>query len=71
MAEQIWLHDHYLNYDEADYVGIEYLRDQLSEEEVKVFFDQAYEHGKAEFEDNQEHNFSIVYEDGDYKLVSR
>lgn len=71
MAENIWLHDHYLNYNEADYVGIEYLRDQLTEDEVKVFFDQAYEHGKADFEDNQEHRFSIVYEGSDYTLQAR
>lgn len=71
MAEQIWLHDHYLNYNEADYNGVEYLRDRLSEEEVKVFFDQAYDRGKAEFEDNQGHNFSIIYEDGEFTLQAR
>lgn len=69
--QRVWIHGYYINYDEADYDGIKYLRDELSTEEAKVFFEQAYAKGEAQFEDRYNKQFTIVYKNSDYTLYHR
>lgn len=69
--ERIWLHGYYMNYAETDYDGVKYLRDNLSTDEAKVFFVQAYEHDEAQFEDEYDRQFTLKYENSDYTLYRR
>lgn len=69
--KKLSIHGYSLNYDYADYDGVRYLYDQLSADESKVFFKQAYEHGEAQFEDRYKKNFSITYKGGEYTLHRR
>ncbi|HEY4523358.1 MAG TPA: hypothetical protein VJK04_00600 [Candidatus Paceibacterota bacterium] len=69
--QRLWLHGYYMNYDEADYDGVKYLRDDLATDEAKVFFMQAYAQGEAQFEDDYDRQFSLKYENSDYTLYRR
>jgi hypothetical protein len=61
-----------VNYNEECRNGVNYLRNDLQREEAIVFFDQARLKGKAEFEDEMENNYTLVYNrDGTYTLVFR
>lgn len=51
--------------------GVRYLRDDLSYDEVRVFFDQARLKGSAAFEDDQERQFTLLHRGSVYTLVRR
>ena len=72
MAEKITIHSVFpLSYEEDAIHGMHYLRDHISYEEAKVFFEQAKYHGSAQFEDRQDRNYKLIYEDGGYRLERR
>lgn len=58
-------------FEEDAHNGIRYLRDNLDYKEAKVFFDQARQHGSAEFEDHENRQFTLLHQDGAYTLVRR
>ena len=68
--KRIFLDGFYLNYPNTDeaYRVIKYLRDDLSNDETKVFFNQARVKGSAAFEDERERKYRIVYKSGTYSL---
>ncbi len=60
---------HIVSHDESTSHGIYYLMHELDVEEVKVFFDQAYNRGTAIFEDHMGYKFKLIHHGGEYQLV--
>jgi len=71
--KSIKVHGFRVDYDEADYFAIKYLRDDLQYDEAKVFFDQARYKGEAQFEDDREGQWTLQYNrsTGGFLLVKR
>lgn len=64
----------YTVYGEDDTIkGMDYLDHDLQTSEAKVFFDQAFAKGKADFEDDEERQFTLLYDRsaGRYSIVHR
>jgi len=49
--------------------GIRYLRDDLQKEEAKTLFDAARLRGSAEFEDDEDRDWTLMYVRGDNAYV--
>ncbi len=61
-------HDVYYESDEHDIsYGLDYLSN-LSYDEAKVFFDQAYDNGDASFEDSSHYRYALMRVGGEYVL---
>lgn len=58
-------------YEENALAGISYLRDDLDYQEARVFFDQARQRGSANFEDDNDRQYTLSYKNGIYNLVRR
>ena len=60
-------------FDEEMEEAIRYLRDDLQREEAKTLFDAARLRGSAEFEDDRDRDWSIIYNKGEdsYTIFSR
>lgn len=71
MAERTAVHGFWVTYEQNAYDGIKYLRDDLKMEETRVFFDQARVRGSAQFEDDHDRQFTVLYHSGNYTLVRR
>lgn len=71
MPQKTTVHNFTVTYEENALDGVRYLRDDLDENEIKPFFSQAREHGSAEFEDDEDHQFTLLYQGGTYILVRR
>lgn len=68
MAKQL-IHGHTVNFEDDAEPGIYYLTHDLNPEEQKVFFDQAYSHGSAEFENHSGIRFKLVHKNYEYELL--
>lgn len=62
---------HKVYYDDRCASGIRRLRDDLDLNESKVFFNQARSRGSADFEDDQEGQYTLKYQNGAYFLNRR
>lgn len=71
MVTKTTIHGFTVSYEENAADGIRYLRDDLSSRETKVFFDQARREGAAEFEDDDDRQFTLLYQSGYYTLIRR
>ncbi len=71
MASKTTVHGYTVAYEENATEGIAHLRDDLDSSEAGVFFDQARRNGSAPFEDDEDHQFTLIYQDGAYTLVRR
>jgi len=60
---------HIVSHDESVSAGLRYLMYTLNEEEKKVFFTQAFEHGSATFEDHMATKYKLIHNGSEYKLV--
>ena len=58
-------------YEENAAQGASHLRNDLDREEARVFFDQARTKGTAHFEDDEERQYALMYQNGGYVLVRR
>jgi hypothetical protein len=67
------IHGFWLTYEEELRDGVRYLRDDLQYKEAKTIFDAARLDGTAEFEDDQDRDWSLIYnrQDGTYTLIRR
>jgi len=67
------IHGFWLIYEEELRDGVRYLRDDLQYGEAKTIFDAARVDGVAEFEDDQDRDWSLIYnrQDGNYTLIRR
>ena len=71
MTQKRQIHGHWVMFEENAKPGIHYLEYELQAKEALVFFDQAKQHGSAEFEDSYRHNFTLSYYHDGYTLVRR
>jgi Na+-translocating ferredoxin:NAD+ oxidoreductase RnfC subunit len=76
MIQEVWLGYYRLKYEDQETgisYGVQYLQYDLAPEEAKVFFEQAKSTGQAQFEDDNERQYTIKYEYGDnsYTLIKR
>ncbi len=71
MPEKTEVHIFYIDYKENAIEGIRHLRDDLDFNEAKIFFDQARQKGAAEFEDDEDRQYTLIYKAGNYTLVRR
>lgn len=67
------IHGYWLIFEEELRDGVRYLRDDLQQKEAKTLFDAARLTGTAEFEDDQDRDWSLTYnrQDGTYTLIRR
>jgi len=67
------IHGYWLIFEEELRDGVRYLRDDLQQKEAKTIFDAARFDGSAEFEDDQDRDWTLIYnrQDGNYTLVRR
>lgn len=74
MVQKIVIYGYNVKYEKDDNVsrGIQYLRDDLEKEEARVFFDQAKMKGAAQFETDNDEEYTLMYStDGFYTLLRR
>lgn len=71
MPEEVRIHGFRTIYEDNAIEGVRHLRDDLSYDECRVFFDQARLKGSAAFEDDQDRQFTLFYRAGVYTLVRR
>ena len=71
MAQKTTVHGFSVAYEDNAYPGIGHLRDDLDYEEAKVFFNQARSQGSAKLEDDEDRQFTLIYQNGSYTLVRR
>ena len=63
------INGHIVSHDESVKQGIYYLLHQIDAKESKVFFDQAFSHGFAFFEDKIGYNYKLIYHGAEYQLI--
>ena len=75
MLKKELIRDHYVSYESEEkniLYGVRHLKETLSQEEAKVFFDQARQKKSAQFEDKNRYQFTLIYQqEGNYLLLSR
>lgn len=71
MMQKTTIHGFSVSYEDNAAGGISHLRDDLDYNETKVFFDQARARGSAQFEDDEERQFTLTYQNGAYVLIRR
>jgi len=66
------IHGYWVKFDEGVKEGIRYLRDDLQRNEAKTLFEAARLRGEAEFEDDQDRDWTLIYNrDGTFTLIRR
>ncbi len=74
MLQKTYVHEYPLIYENSEKnikYGIHYLKEHLSSEESKVFFKQAHDHESSQFEDTEGINYTLLYQNHSYVLISR
>lgn len=71
MIQKASIHGFPIVYDEKTKAGMEYLRDDLDFTEARVFFDAARAKGSANFEDDNDRQFTLAYQKGVFILMMR
>lgn len=71
MAKTTRIRDKTVTYEENAEEGIKYLRDDLQDEEAAVLFEHAERAGEAQFEDDEDRQFTLLYHKNAYTLVRR
>ena len=66
------IHGYWVKFEEEVKEGIRYLRDDLQRNEAKTLFEAARLRGEAEFEDDQDRDWTLIYNrDGTFTLIRR
>lgn len=60
---------HTVEHDDSVKQGIYYLMHELDAQEQRVFFDEAFSHGSATFEDHMGYKYKLVLHGSEYQLV--
>lgn len=71
MPEKTTIHSHPVTYEKDAYEGVRYLKIDLDFKEAEVFFREARMRGSADFEDDKDRQFTLIYRDGVYTLIRR
>lgn len=65
------IHGHKVSGEDNVVKGMEYLDYRLSYEEAEVFFREARNRGKVQFEDGEHRNYTLTHRGGLYSLTRR
>lgn len=65
------IHGFKITYEDNAQPGADYFQYDLDTNEARVFFDQARLKNSAQFEDDEERQFTLFYQKGNYILVRR
>ena len=71
MAEKTTIYGFSVIYEKNAIEGVHYLRDDLDFQEARVFFEQARLKSFAQFEDDEDRQYTLIYRNGIYNLVRR
>jgi len=71
MPDKTTIHGFPVTHEDNARAGVDHLRDDLSYAEARVFFDQARMRGSAEFEDDEDRQYTLLYQSGTYTLIRR
>jgi len=72
MARKDFIHGFWIVWEDVSRPAIDYLRYDLQQGEVKALFDAARLDGTAEFEDDADRDWTILYNrDGTYTITPR
>lgn len=63
------IHGYRVIYDESTRAAVEHLRSDLQYKEAKTIFDAARINGSAEFEDDEDRDWTLLYNRGDYSYT--
>lgn len=69
MAKRTSIHGFWVNYEDNAHEALKRLRDDLSRDEAKVYFEQARLKGSAQFEDDYDRQFTLFYERGSGSFI--
>ena len=69
MEQKSIIYNHTISHDESVSHGMYYLTREINAEEAKVFFNEAFRHGHAVFEDHMGYKYKLIYSGGEYKLT--
>ena len=58
-----------VSHDDSVSAGMYFLSRQVSMEEAKVFFDEAYNKGYSLFQDHLGYHYKLIHHNGEYQLV--
>ena len=71
MPEKTTIHGFTVTHETNASEGVRHLREDLDFNEARVFFDQARARGSAMFEDDEERQYTLIYQNGAYTMVRR
>ncbi len=71
MIRRIFIHNFPVTYEENASEGLRHLKDDLDINESRVFFEQAKKRGSAQFEDDEDREYTLFYKNGAFTLVRR
>ena len=63
------INGHTVAHDESVSEGIRYLMYRINAQESKVFFDEAFAHGSAIFEDHMGYKYKLIHNGAEYELT--
>ncbi len=69
METKTTINGHIVSHDESVSEGVRYLMYRIDAQESKVFFDEAYNHGSAVFEDHMGYKYKLIHHGAEYQLV--
>lgn len=69
MAKRTSVHGFWVSYEENASEGLKHLRDDLSRDEARVYFEQAQRKGSAQFEDDYDRQYTLFYERGSGSFI--
>lgn len=72
MPNTVFVHGLKVAFEENARPGIDYLSNDLDTNEARIFFDQARVKGSAQFEDDEDRQYTLFYQkDGSFVLARR
>jgi len=69
--KKIYICNNQVAYTDTEKEAVFYLKEDLSSDEARVFFDQARAKGSAQFEDDNDRQFTLFYSNGLFTLRKR
>lgn len=70
--QETYIHNFKVKYEQNAQGGMYYLKTDLDQQEAKVYFEQAKRKKSVNFEDHQDRNYTLSYDnDGTFTLMRR
>ena len=71
MATKTTIHGFTVSYEENATYGAHYLRNDLSRDEAKIFFEHARRKSSAQFEDSGDRQYTLFHSNGTFVITRR